>query len=214
MDVPGTHTESVWLQPNVSGYYFLALKGMMTRLSAGTAARNPEFIAFVITLAAALESLLNDLIIGQMAYTFEPEHYRKYAEALIGMSARNKLEYIVPLCSDNQFVLKRDSSTYQQLTKLVSRRNCLMHNKAYLQEYQAEFHPIDAATCNINIKVPYSTMDPALGITLQECTDYFDALKSFLKVMSSKAWLESALICRNPGAADSPGEQVSPAPSS
>lgn len=146
----------VHVQRTGAQHYFKILKELLTLVESDKNAQpSPLIVPFILTCAAALECLLNDNIIGHTASTYGPDNYRRYAEGLISIQLRSKLDYIVPLLSNGRFELRQNTPTYNDLCRLISIRNSLMHNKTFLQEVEAEI--VQQETPEVKMQMNYPT---------------------------------------------------------
>jgi hypothetical protein len=165
-------------------------------------------VPFILTCAAALEAMLNDEIISWAQETFASESYKRIADAHLSMSLRGKLEYIVPLMTHNSYILRTNSVEHKTLSSLITRRNELMHGKAFFQFNQVDvdgdaedlqFNPLNLETLE---KLPTSPSDPFDEVTVAECLSCYEALEAFetkfLYHLDDDSVTENDMIMRNP----------------
>jgi len=154
-----------------------------------------ELIPFIVTCAAGLECLLNDTIINHVSFVFGPEGYKRFADPLLAIPLRGKLNYILPLISESKFFLKEKSPTYQNLASLISIRNKLMHNKSHYIEVDLEQKEDGTYGIQVPAKV---TMLGKVKVTFTECNRFLDALKDLQKILSADSkWEEHEAVAKN-----------------
>jgi len=158
-------------------------------------------IPFVLTCAAALECMLNDAIIEHTIYIFGQENYRRFADALMAIPLRGKLDYIVSLASNNEFLIRQESTTYQQLASLITTRNKLTHNKSFPYELNTE-EPENI----LKMEVPRELVEQLEpNINFDYCESSLLALKNLEITLDTKSriinaqgeWEENEIIVKN-----------------
>jgi hypothetical protein len=157
-----------------------------------------ELIPFVLTCAAALECMLNDAIIEHTSHIFGLENYRRFADTLITIPLRGKLDYIIPLASNYKFLIRQESATYQQLASLISIRNKLTHNKTFPYELETE-EPEKIMEMALPRKFE-EQLEP--NINVDYCYSSLRALKNLAKILNIKSrafkgWKENDTIVKN-----------------
>src|SRR3990172_8306397 len=141
-----------------------------------------DLIPFVLTCAAALECMLNDSIIEHTSYIFGHENYRRFADALMTIPLRGKLDYIVPLASNNEFLIRQESTTYQQLASLITIRNKLTHNKSFPYGLETE-EPENILKMEIPRELA-EQLEP--NINPDYCESLLQALKNLVRILDMK----------------------------
>lgn len=157
--------------------------------------KSSSFIPFVVTCAAALESLLNDYLITYSSYMYGLDNYNRFAEALLSIRLRGKLDIIIPLITDNKFIIKEDTNIYQKLIKLIRIRNELVHGKSLFNEYDL------SVECYGKDGIKFSPIKLQKGkkttfnTTLNDCRDFLSAIEEFESILSTKnIWQKDQLI--------------------
>jgi len=117
-----------------SAIYGDILLQLLPSVQEGNWHSNNHVLPFTFTCAAALESTLNDHLVAYAFSEYGVGDYRRPAEALLSMGLRSKLDMVVPLLSDNRFLVRSDSKPYQSLSRLISLRNELVHSKSFFVE--------------------------------------------------------------------------------
>jgi hypothetical protein len=192
----------------ISLSYLGTLNTLSYQLKKNAPASDSLLVPFILTCAAALEAMLNDEIISWAHETFSKDSYKRIADAHLSMSLRGKLECIVPLRTNNSYILRMNSVEYKTLSSLITRRNELMHGKAFFQFHQVDvesevgdlqFNPLNLETLK---KLPSSPSDPFHEVTVEECLSYYGALEAFetkfLYHLENEAVTENDMIMRNP----------------
>lgn len=192
----------------ISLSYIDNLSSLSSQLKKNTTPSDSLLVPFILTCAAALEAMLNDEIISWAQETFSSESYKRIADAHLSMTLRGKLEYIVPLMTNNSYILRTNSVEYKTLSGLITRRNELMHGKAYFQFNQvdldddAEDQQIKTLNIDTLKKLPSSPSDPFHEVTVEECLSYYAALEAFetkfLYHLDDNSITENDMIMRNP----------------
>jgi hypothetical protein len=141
-----------------------------------------SLIPFVVTAAAALECLLNDNLIMHCQYVFGLNPNDKFANAFLSMSLRGKLETIIPLLTNNKYVIRRDSPIYRQLNRLVKLRNDLMHGKSFLKEHDVSIEHSESGGFGFSIKLPKMAYQE---IGQKDCFTFLRALQELDNLLSS-----------------------------
>ena len=85
-------------------------------------------IPYIVTCAAALEARLNDELV-EYAHRKWQCNEPTFAQSLLTMSLRGKLNTLVPLLTEHRFQFNRSHFVYQRLNSLISVRNLLVHPK-------------------------------------------------------------------------------------
>lgn len=184
----------IYLHIRMAPKYFAALRKMELSIKQEKALDDKLFIPFVITCAAALEAMLNDCLIKHAFENFDAENYRKIAEALVSINLRGKLDSIVSLVSYNKFMIKKDSRNYQQLIRIISLRNFLMHGKSFLNQYNVSIR--DLRKGKISIRMPMRNKQK-INLSINECTQFLKALQAFDHVLWSESWDEGEMMIKN-----------------
>ena len=96
-----------------------------------------HFIPFIATAAATLEAKLNDYL-TMTSSEKHVEDQREIADSLLSMSLRGKLDFFVPFITDHKFVINKQGHDYQNLAKLISLRNKIMHRKEHYRSNLVE----------------------------------------------------------------------------
>lgn len=189
---------TIHLKRSLAPKYFAALKKMEASITKGKSSDEPSFIPFMVTCAAALECLLNDHLIEYSFEMFGPDNYRRFAKAMLSINLRGKLDCIIPLLSGNKFIIRKDSQTYQQLARLITIRNNLMHNKNFLEEFEADIDEGRMDTISLKVtKDVYKKMeDPDLS--RDDCAAFLHALQDLNHILSSgEEWQENETVVKN-----------------
>lgn len=188
--------ETVWSHRRLASGYIRILKTMLPSIEEDTENLDEKVIPFIITCAAALECLFNDNIIAHTFETFGEDNYKRYTDGLIAMGLRRKLDYIIPLLSENKYTLKSTTNTYQQLAKLISVRNRIMHAKSSVEEYEIlEFEKGEIPKIVISAPAEHFTQVSLFNISINEAKKFFEALLNFYSVIENfSEWEKSDLI--------------------
>ncbi|ENJ1753158.1 hypothetical protein AB0532_004439 [Vibrio parahaemolyticus] len=93
--------------------------------------RNPNKYAFILSCAAALESMLNDGIVSWAFHTFPRDHYKRHATAFLSMNLGKKLDALGYLFSTGTCITDNTSQQYQTLISLIKLRNEVAHSKDF-----------------------------------------------------------------------------------
>lgn len=191
-------------QLQVGDSYITDLNIILPSLDPKNKTAHAHLVSFVIMCAATLEAILNDEIVSWAFSSFPKDRYKAAADALLSMSFRGKLDFIVPLLTGNSFLIKTGSDDYKNLSQLIRRRNELMHSRSYYQSLGPDFpgdkyensaillvDPIDAK--NLNSKRE--------DVTREECLLYFNSLeamyKNILYPLDEDRLVENGMIEKN-----------------
>ncbi|MGF1841579.1 hypothetical protein L4C39_00010 [Vibrio clamense] len=93
--------------------------------------RNPNKYAFILSCAAAFESMLNDGIVSWAFHTFPRDHYKRHATAFLSMNLGKKLDALGYLFSTGTCITDNTSQQYQTLISLIKLRNEVAHSKDF-----------------------------------------------------------------------------------
>lgn len=193
----------------ISLNYLDNLRSLSSQLKKNATTSDTLLVPFVLTCAAALEAMLNDEIISWAQESFPLESYKRIADTHLSISLRGKLDYIVPLRTCNSYIFRTNSAVYGTLSRLITRRNELMHAKSFFN-----FHKIDLAGGGddplllnpLNLEklkeLPSGPSDPYHEVTTEECLSYYEAINEFetgfLWLLDEESAGESEFIMRNP----------------
>ena len=143
-----------------------------------------DTVPFLLTVASAMECCLNDHIIEFYNSQFDEKHAKLLIPGLLSMTLKGKLLNIVPLLTQNEFIINTDNKVYQLLVDLIKLRNGLVHNKSDYEIHEAQIvddidgkrHlvPDDSLIDLMN----NSETDYSLGIN-RDIGEYHDALEEF-----------------------------------
>jgi len=92
-------------------------------------------VPFLLTCAAALECSLNDHLISHLS-SIEGEHGKNQIPGFLSMTLKGKLINVVPILTQNKYVINTQHKAYQILTDLIKKRNKLTHNKSDYEEFE------------------------------------------------------------------------------
>lgn len=180
-----------------SAVYGDILSRLVPEVQSGDWHSNPLILPFTFTCAAALEARLNDHLVAHAFSTYSAQDYRRHAEAFLSMNLRGKLDTLVPLLSNNRFVLRTDSNAYKSLARLISLRNDLVHSKSFFEKVvswdeDGENLQIDKEIQDKMRKRRMRSVDSA------QCNAFYSALKSldedFLYPNENRALSSNLLI--------------------
>lgn len=137
-------------------------------------------------------------IISHVSFVFGPEGYKRFADPLLAIPLRGKLDYILPLITESKFFLKEKSPTYQNLASLISIRNKLMHNKSHYIEVDVELEKQEENGV-YGIHLPAEVlMRGKVKVTLTDCKRFLAALKDLRKILSADGkWEEHEAVTKN-----------------
>lgn len=172
-----------------SGFISIYLDVLKASLQTITTAKDDNLhliIPFVLTSAAALESLLNDRIINQSFLRYGLDDYFKYASGLLALPLSSKLDYVVPFLSRDKFGLRTDSKVYLEMRKLIRLRNSLMHDKSFFKAHHAkERKEPDGSTV---IVVPDSAYKSEIldKLKTKQCQAFYESLIELRDTLQSK----------------------------
>jgi|GEM_PF-4080862 len=86
----------------------------------------------LLTIAIALEALLNDAIVSTCFKIYPESDYKSIAESYLTMSLKGKLNVAIPIATKSKYIINKQSSVYQSLTELITIRNQLAHTKSFV----------------------------------------------------------------------------------
>ena len=109
--------------------------------------KNGLCVPYIVMCAAALEAILNDALLQHASSKWGYEQ-KDYANSLMSMSFRNKLNSLAPLLTSHKYRFDKNHWVYQRLGALISERNNLVHPKP--QEHDIPItrgpHPVYGGT--------------------------------------------------------------------
>jgi len=142
-------------------------------------------VPFLLTTAAALECSLNDYIIEHYNNSYDEDQAKLIIPGFLSMNLKGKLKNIVPLLTNNKYIINTNHKVYQLLVELIGLRNNLVHNKGYFDMHEAyikedsDGNPYvepDNQFKEILKSVKKGKTDYSLGIK-QNVGEYHDALE-------------------------------------
>lgn len=175
----------VYLHIPLAQTYLKVLEEMKLSLltSQNEVQNSSSFIPFVITSAAALECILNDYLILHTGEVCGMQD-NTLAKAFLTMSLRGKLDIIVPYFSGNKYAMRQDSVAYQELRRLITLRNDLMHGKSFItgHDVDVEYDEPDRVRLSA-ITLPKPRYQ---DISSEQCMKFLNALKDFDHLLSTE----------------------------
>lgn len=166
-----------------SNLYMEVLEGMAQSIDGDQKLKQTLAVPFVLTCGASLECLLNDRIISDLWEVWFDDHYRPIVDGYLSMGLRGKLDTVVPLLTDNKFMINRSHPNYQALTELITQRNRIAHNKSFFEEVEFDFEKDDIAGSR-SFTLPQWFAKKMRDVTFELATgprplNYLTALKHF-----------------------------------
>ena len=138
------------------------------------------YVPYVLLCAAALEAMLNDQLYD-FAYIKYRERYRPIWKRYRSMSFRAKLESIVSILTNGQFVAREEHVMWTRLAVLINERNRLVHPVPAMHKLRRE--DLDTRRGLIGVHGPSDAFMDSVVYDLTigakaEClpTEYHDAI--------------------------------------
>lgn len=188
--------------------YMDTLIKLLPMVQDGDALGNAIVVPFILMCAAALEARLNDEIVSWSYNRLGFEHYKPVADAYLSMSLRGKLNAIVPMLSNGKFLFIKHSIDYISLSRLITHRNSLIHNKAFYEtssmnaERDMDYEDLDNIKTFIYDDILEKLMQsPFRSSTAKDCQLYYSALNSidkhFFLLLDQNRLSENDMIARS-----------------
>ncbi len=118
--------------------------------------KNALCVPYIIMCAAALEAILNDALIEHASDKWGKDN-KDYANSLMSMSFRSKLDSLAPLLTSHQYRFDKNHWVYQRLGALITERNNLVHPKP--QEHEIPItrgpHPVFGGASHPQLPIEY-----------------------------------------------------------
>lgn len=158
--------------------YLTAVDYLLDHIKDTEQIRNPNKYAFILLAASALEAILNDAIIWWAHDRFQRSDYKRMSTAFLSMSLRGKLDAVIHLLSDGQYISNNESPMYQQLSELVKVRNEVAHSKNFFHEAELDIEEHEDG--HLWFKMPDTMMgifsDTPLTQAFEQCSGYRNSL--------------------------------------
>jgi hypothetical protein len=155
-----------------ANHYFKILKELGAQLD-NALIRAP----YVITCAATLEYLLNDIILSYSLHTSDSDASATLlARSLSTLSFRSKLTTLPHVITSGRLTIDTECETYKTLSDLISTRNRLVHNKPVVVVVESENE--DRAEIGFKNK---DLLTSPVSIDKSQCHRYRHALLEFLR---------------------------------
>lgn len=153
-----------------------------------------DTIPFVLTCAAALESLLNDHIIIYSLNKFDLNEYKNIADGLISIPFLKKLEYCIPLLTDSKYVLDKNCETYIVLAKLIKKRNNMMHNKIFMEDFDAIEENENQYRIDLTNNAIYERYK--MGTSVKDCKVIYKSYLELKKLLSAGSKIPNSKLVK------------------
>ena len=132
---------------------------------------------YVLTCAATLEYLLNDLIAAHTLHNYNIELADSIADSLYRLPFLNKLITIPTLATHGRLRVNRNSDTYGALKRLIRVRNTLVHNKTNAADLDCEM----TEDGSLHFRLPMRVLENhPQSIQVKDCEKYREALLDFV----------------------------------
>lgn len=147
--------------------------------------RNPNKYAFILSCAAALESMLNDGIVSWAFHTFPRDHYKRHATAFLSMNLGKKLDALGYLFSTGTCITDNTSQQYQTLISLIKLRNEVAHSKDFfIDNGTVEVgYDDEVRSYQFSSDVVSKFNKSPLSIERERCADILGSLKDLWAVL-------------------------------
>jgi len=165
---------------------FERILGVMRKTYETSDRKDGLCVPYIVMCAAALEAILNDALIEHASSKWGNEQ-KDYANSLMSMSFRSKLDSLAPLLTSHQYRFDKSHWVYQRLGALITERNNLVHPKP--QEHVVSItrgpHPVYGGAPHFPI-FPVEYFDLADDLTLgagkkYSPQQYHEAIEKFDK---------------------------------
>lgn len=153
-------------------------------------------VPIFMTLAVTLESILNDAIVEYCQNHYFKDDSRTHAESFLSMNLKSKLITIISLVSNNEFVIDKQSTVFQDIRTLISKRNEIAHTKAFYEDVELEHQGGGGDTKGVAINSSWYNKQmskPLFSISLEDIDRTLlaiEELHQFLKKKPRKASYE------------------------
>jgi len=165
---------------------FERILGVMRKTYEASDNKDGLCVPYIVICAAALEAILNDALLEHASSKWGHEQ-KDYANSLMSMSFRSKLDSLAPLLTSHQYRLDKNHWVYQRLGALITERNNLVHPKP--QEHDVPItrgpHPVYGGAADYPI-LPAEYFELASDLTLgtgkrYSPQQYHEAIEKFDK---------------------------------
>jgi len=117
------------------------------------------------------------------------------------MNLRGKLDSIVFLVSNGQYISDNESKTYQQLSELIKVRNEVAHAKDFFHECELEIEENDEGHLSFEVPSNLRTVlnDTPLSVAYDQCCSYRAALHHLHQILTEfneNGCFETSEFCR------------------
>ena len=150
--------------------------------------------AFFTLCSATLEYSLNFLLADYCVEQFGTDRYRTYLEQYLNMNFKNKLLMLAHNTSNGKFRTKDDSPSFKRIEEMITLRNQLLHNKAFLNSFEFPINleekdggliiPEGKELIDFNLEVKET---PIERLTKENCLHFGNAIGDFKKYVMTPA---------------------------
>jgi hypothetical protein len=156
-----------------SSDYEFCVNRLLSHMKGGKSKINVFGPAFILTLTALLESLVNDWLIIDTFNKHGRSNYLKIVEGYIKSGLSEKIRIAVAVMTDNVFQVIEDSLIIKQLDKLIAVRNQLTHPKAFFY--------VEVSKFKVSPKKQRAQDHPLHSLTYGQCKGFMKAVHDYEK---------------------------------
>ncbi len=144
------------------------------------------YFGFFTLCAATLEYSLNFILTNFCLDEFGLSKYKPQAKKYISLPFAEKLKKSASIISKGEFVVNKNSNSYQILLELITLRNRILHNKEFLTEFDFSFvlEKEIRKEIEFQIEVIPNYIDT---LTKNKCISFGKALGDFKKFIMTPA---------------------------
>lgn len=156
---------------------------------------------FFTLCSATLEYSLNFILADYCIEQFGIDRYKVYLEQYLSMNFKNKLLLLPHIISNGQFQMNEDAVSFKKIEEMISLRNQLLHNKAFLVSFELPINlemqdgglivPEGKEILNFNFKVKTT---PIERLTKETCLNFGHAIGEFKKYIMTPALTDGLMV--------------------
>jgi hypothetical protein len=187
-----TGSQSYYLY-NGTEDYFKKMRAAYKDVQSGVVSEYLYF-GFFTLCSATLEYSLNFLLADYCIEQFGIDRYKIYLEQYLNINFKNKVLTLPHIISNGKFQMNEDSPSFKKIEGMISLRNQLLHNKAFLTGFEL---PINLEEKDGELVVPegkeivnfsFEIKDtPIERLTKENCLQFGNAIGDFKKYIMTPA---------------------------
>jgi len=159
------------------------------------------YFSFFTLCSATLEYSLNFLLADYCIEHFGIDRYKVYLDQYLNINFKNKVLMIPHIISNGQFQMNEDAASFKKIEEMITFRNQLLHNKAYLNSFDL---PINFEVEDGGLIVPegseilnfsFQTKEtPIERLNKENCLQFGNAIGDFKKYIMTPALTDGLAV--------------------